>query len=162
MNGWLLDTDVISELRKKNCDEHVALWASLQPETTLFLSVISVAEIRTGIERSTSEARQQELSRWLDTLRTSLQGRILGIDEEAMIEWIRLVRVARGEGYVFAQPDLFVATIAKTNKLCVVTRNTAHFTRAGVPLFNPWTNALSMPDRPAVRINGPVMLDRLR
>lgn len=66
MKGWLLDTNVISELRKKNCHPAVKAWADRQSPTSFYLSTITMAEIRFGIEKAEDEAFRQELNQWLD------------------------------------------------------------------------------------------------
>jgi len=163
VNGWLVDTDVVSELYKPRGDAQVALWADVQPHASLFLSIVSIAEIRFGIERVSNDARRRELEQQVETnVRQWFAGRILELDERTMLEWLRLVDVGRRSGHTFAQPDLFIAASARLNDLCVVTGNVAHFTPAGVPVFNPWQNVLEMPGRKPAKVNGPMTLDRLR
>ena len=86
MSGWLLDTNVISELRKPACHAAVRRWAAEEPPERLFLSVVTIAEIRFGIERQSDPSFRSELGTWLDTeLRPWFQGRLLAIDEEVML-----------------------------------------------------------------------------
>jgi hypothetical protein len=78
VNGWLLDTNVVSEMRKLNCAVEVELWIDAQPRNTLFLSPVSMAEFRFGIERALSDERRRELARWLDAdVRQWFAGRIV-------------------------------------------------------------------------------------
>lgn len=163
MIGWLLDTDVISELGKADCDVQVDIWAKAQPEASLFLSIVSIAEIRFGIERAPTDDRRGQLRLWLETgVRHWFAGRILDISEDTMLEWLRLVQTGRRAGHTFAQPDLFVAATARMRDLCVATRNVAHFSPAEVPVFNPWQNVLAMPGRKPTKMNGMMTLDRVR
>lgn len=138
MTDWLLDTNVISELRKPRCQPAVRAWADAQPPQSLHLSRVTVAEIRFGIERVADAAFRRQLSHWLGaTLRPWFAGRILDIDEEVILEWRRMVERGRSAGHTFSQPDLFIAATAAVGGLCVVTRNTDDFERAGVAVFNP-------------------------
>lgn len=163
MNGWLLDTDVISELRRADRNSQVRIWSDVQPQDRLFLSVVSIAEIRFGAERAASATLRRQLEEWLDAgIRQWLGGRVLSIDENTMFEWLRLVESGRRVGYTFAQPDLFLAASARLHNLCIVTRNVAHFTRAEVAIFDPWQNMLELPGRKPAKVNGVMTLDRLR
>lgn len=146
MRRWLLDTNVISELRKLKCDPAVKTWADAQTPESLHLSRVTLAEIRFGIERVTEPAFRAELVAWLDaTLRPWFAQRILDIDEDVLLTWRRMVERGRAENYTFSQPDLFIAATAAVHGLCVVTRNVDDFIRAEVSVFNPWTGR---PDQP--------------
>ena len=139
MKGWLLDTNVISELRKKNCHPAVKAWADCQSPTSFYLSTITMAEIRFGIERTEDEVFRQELNEWLDqVLRPWFGDRLLGVDEEVILQWRWLVEKGRKQNYTFSQPDLFIAAIAVVHDLCVATRNVGDFEKSGVPVFNPF------------------------
>ena len=139
MTGWMLDTNVISELRKPSCDPCVKAWSDAQPVNSLYLSTVTLAEIRYGIERHSDDPFRATLTAWLDgTLRPWFTGRILGIDEDVILEWRRIVAHGRARGVTFGQPDLFIAAIARLNDLAVVTRNVADFERAEVRVLNPW------------------------
>ena len=141
MRGWLLDTNVVSELRKPHCDARVRAWADGQPPASLFLSAITLAEIRYGIERlAAADPRRRRLESWLAReLRPWFADRICAIDEDVVLVWRRLVEKGRAMRRTFAQPDLFIAAIAVLQDLCVVTRNVGDFVAAGVPVLDPWT-----------------------
>ncbi|NJL55205.1 type II toxin-antitoxin system VapC family toxin [bacterium] len=137
--GCLLDTNVVSELRKPNCNTNVRAWSEQHPPQTFFLSTITLAEIRFGIEKVSDVAFQQELTDWLEqTLRPWFSDRILAIDEEVILVWRRMVEIGRKAGYTFSQPDLFIAATAAVHDLMVVTRNVSDFERSGVMVFNPF------------------------
>jgi predicted nucleic acid-binding protein len=138
VRGWLLDTNVISELRKPNCDARVKAWADGQEPSTLFLSRVTIAEIRYGIERLPAVHRSQKrLEAWLaDELRPWFADRVLDVDEEVQGEAIR---------HTFLQPDLLIAATAILHDLCVVTRNIDDFVPTGVALLNPWTDSVPRP-----------------
>ena len=139
MNGWLLDTNVVSELRKKRPASRVKAWSDAQPADSLFLSSITLAEIRYGIEKQSDPKFRNELARWLDhRLRPWFAGRILPVDEEVILEWRRMVARGRESSITFSQPDLFIAATAYVHSLVVCTRNEEDFLKTDVPVFNPW------------------------
>jgi hypothetical protein len=139
MKGWLLDTNIISELRKTNCHPAVKAWSEQQPPQSFYLSTVTLAEIRFGIEQVQAEEFRRELIEWLDgTLRPWFSDRLLGISEDVILLWRRMVEKGRKQGYTFSQPDLFIAAIASMHNLCVVTRNVRDFEAAEVPVFNPF------------------------
>jgi toxin FitB len=134
MKGWLLDTNIISELRKPNCHPLVKQWSESQLPQSFYLSTVTLAEIRFGIERAKDEAFRQELTQWLnDTLRPWFSDRLLSIDEEVILLWRRMVEQGRKQGYTYSQPDLFIAAIAVLHDLCVM-----DFQKSGVAVFNPF------------------------
>jgi hypothetical protein len=139
MKGWLLDTNIISELRKQNCHPAVKAWSDAQPPQSFFLSTVTLAEIRFGIEQVDNDAFRQELNQWLEqTLRPWFSDRLLGVDEEVILVWRRMVEKGHKQGYTFSQPDLFIAAIAQVHGLWVVTRNVEDFEKSGVLVFNPF------------------------
>jgi toxin FitB len=142
VRGWLLDTNVISELRKPNCDEQVKAWADGQLPTSLYLSRVTIAEIRYGIERlPAADRRRLQLEAWLaNELRPWFSDRLLDVDEDVFVVWRRLVEKGKAIGHTFPQPDLFIAATAVLHDLCVVTRNAGDFLPTGVPVLNPWTD----------------------
>jgi toxin FitB len=139
LRGWLLDTNVVSELRKERCDPRVRAWAHGQRPASLYLSTVTLAEIRYGIDRVGDFALRVEFEAWLDgTLRPWFAGRILPVDEEVVLRWRHLVDHGRAKGHTFSQPDLFIAATADVHRLVVATRNTRDFAAAEVPTFDPW------------------------
>lgn len=141
MNGWLLDTNVVSELRKPHCDKRVKTWADAQPPTLFFLSRITIAEIRFGIEQAEDASFRRALERWLASeLRVWFADRMLDLDEDVIVMWRRMVARGKTQNHTFAQPDLVIAATAAVHDLCVATRNIDDFLRAGVSVFNPWTD----------------------
>lgn len=139
MRGWLLDTNVVSELRKPSCDDRVRAWSETQPPESFHLSRVTIAEIRFGIEQARDTRFRSELSTWLErTLRPWFGARILDIDEETILEWRRMVERGRARRHTFSQPDLFIAATAAIHDLTVATRNTTDFEHAGVRILDPW------------------------
>ena len=139
MTGWLLDTNVLSELRRPRPDANVIKFVSGEILDHLFVSVVTFAEIRFGIELIEDASRRMVLNDWLtNELRAMFDDRVLAITEDIMVNWRLLVEEGRKKGHTFAQPDLMIAATALHHGLTVVSRNTGDFQRANVPVFNPW------------------------
>jgi toxin FitB len=130
----------VSELRKPNCHPAVKQWSDSQPPQSFYLSTVTLAEIRFGIERINDINFRQELTRWLDTtLRPWFSDR-MAVDEDTILLWRQMVEQGRKQGYTYSQPDLFIAAIAVLHDLCVVTRNVVDFKKSGIAVFNPFTD----------------------
>lgn len=141
MSGWLLDTNVISELRKPRPVARVLAFIAAQPLELLFVSAVTLAEIRYGIERVKEPARRAELNDWLThKVRPMFDQRVLAVSEDVMFKWRLLVEEGRRAGHTFSQPDLIIAATGLQHGLTVVTRDTADYARARVPLLNPWVD----------------------
>jgi predicted nucleic acid-binding protein len=138
--GWLVDTNVVSELRKGARGNRMVLaWAERTPRVALFLSTLTLAEIRFGVSRVTDPAFRAELEAWLrDGLLPWFADRVLPVDEAVLIRWRALAFEAKRDNYTYAQPDALLAATALVHELGVVTRNEADFERAGLRLLNPW------------------------
>jgi predicted nucleic acid-binding protein len=140
LSGWLLDTNVLSELRKPNGNPQVKKWIAQRRSIELYVSSVTFAEIRFGIGRIEDPARRHALHHWLDSkLRPWFRERVLEIDEPTILRWREIVQAGRKRGHTFSQPDLFIAASADLHGLCVATRNTADFVESGVAVVNPWT-----------------------
>jgi toxin FitB len=139
VSGWLLDTNVLSELRRARPDPKVFDFVSSRPLERLFVSTVTFAEIRFGIERLADPARRSELGDWLAlTLRPMFEGRVLEVSEDVMLRWRLLVEEGRKVRHTFAQPDLIIAATALCHGLTVATRDTGDFEKAGATVLNPW------------------------
>ena len=146
MTGWLLDTNVLSELRRPRPDARVRKFIAGQRLEDLFVSTVTFAEIRFGIEIVSDPIRRAELTEWLThRVRPLFDQRVLEVSEDVMFKWRLLVEEGRKAGHTFSQPDLIIAATALHHGLTVVTRDTADYARSRVPLFNPW---LAEPRRP--------------
>jgi hypothetical protein len=140
VNGWLIDTNVLSELHRPRPHVSVLRFFSTQPNHLLHVSVVTFAEIRFGIELLKDSARRMELNEWLDNdLRPRFENRVLEINEGIMLMWKLLAHEGRKTRHTFAQPDLLIAATALHHGLTIVSRDTSEFLRANVPVFNPWT-----------------------
>jgi len=140
IRGWLIDTNVVSELRKgARCAPAVRAWAEAVPPVACYLSRVSVAEIRFGILQVTDVGFRAELDAWLrDGLFPWFGDRILEVDERVLVRWRQLVWQGQRARYTYSQPDALLAATALVHELGVVTRNTEDFAQAGVRLVNPW------------------------
>lgn len=139
MTNWLLDTNILSELRRLRPEAKVVAFVSAQPVESIFVSVVTFAEIRFGIERVADASHRADLNDWLDqTLRPMFAQRILPVSEDVMLKWRLLVEAGRKARHTYSQPDLIIAATALQHGLTVVTRDASEFERAGVAVFNPW------------------------
>ena len=141
MSGWLLDTHVISELRRPRPSARVRTFVAAQPLEALFVSAITFAEIRYGIETVGDPIRRAELNDWLlHRVRPMFDQRVLEVSEDVMFKWRLLVEEGRKVGHTFSQPDLIIAATALHHGLTVVTRDTGDYQLARVALLNPWVD----------------------
>jgi predicted nucleic acid-binding protein len=139
VSGWLLDTNVISELRRPRPSARVRSFIAGQRLEALFVSTVTFAEIRYGIETVDDPVRRAELNDWLlHRVRPMFGQRVLEVSENVMFKWRLLVEEGRKVGHTFSQPDLIIAATALQHGLTVVTRDTGDYKLARVPLFNPW------------------------
>jgi predicted nucleic acid-binding protein len=137
---WLLDTNVLSELRRPKPAPRVVAFIAAQPLEVLYVSSVTFAEIRFGIERVTDASRRAELNDWLSNkVRPMFRQRVLPVTEDIMFRWRLLVEDGRKAGHTFSQPDLIIAATAVQHDLTVLSRDTTDYERARVPVVNPWT-----------------------
>ena len=137
--SFLLDTNVVSELAKDDPDINVFDWMSRIDEFSTWISVVTIAELRSGCEQLPQGGRRQRIELWLDVdVRARFSGRVLGIDEEAAEVCGRLIARGRRSGRTIGAMDTWIAAISRQHDLTVVTRNTRDFEALGVPLLNPW------------------------
>jgi predicted nucleic acid-binding protein len=132
--SYLLDTNVISEIRRGR-DPHVRAWIADVDDFELHLSVLTLGEIRKGIDllRDRDLAQAEVFAGWLDELQTRFADRILPIDARIADEWGRLNAIAPRNTV-----DSLIAATCRVHQLSVVTRNTGDFAGCDVPLLNPW------------------------
>ncbi len=143
MKGWLLDTNVISELRRSRPSARVRGFVAAQALEELFISTVTLAEICFGIETVADPIRRAELNDWLlHKVRPLFDQRVLEVSEDVMFKWRLLVEDGRKAGHAFSQPDLIIAATALHHGLTVVTRDTGDYHLARVPLLNPWIDEL--------------------
>jgi toxin FitB len=141
VSAFLLDTNVISELIKPKANPKVTTWIDATDEELLFLSVLTLGEIRKGVVLLPRSARRTTLEAWLSNdLPLRFSGRILNIDQEVADRWGHLSGSTSAKGAHVAVIDGLLAASAIHYNLTLVTRNVKDLTATGVPLFNPWTD----------------------
>lgn len=139
MNGFLLDTEVVWELVKPIQDSVVIRWLGEQDERSLFLSVLTIGEIRKGIMRLSDGRRKSALEKWVSShLRLRFQGRILEVSEEIADRWGRLQAKARELGRPLPVIDSLLMATALQHELVFVTSNTKDVSFSQIPCINPW------------------------
>ncbi len=133
--AFLLDTNVVSELRKPRPHGAVLAWLQSVEDADLHLASVTIGEIQAGIERTREQdpAKADEIALWLDQVCDTFN--LLNMDGPAFRCWAQLMHRQSDTLY----EDAMIAAIAKVHQLTVVTRNVADFSRFAVPLFNPFS-----------------------
>ena len=136
--SYLLDTNVISETIRRRQDKLVIGWLEQVPAEALFLSVLTLGEIRKGVERLTDKKRREKLRLWLEhELPAWFEGRVLPIDLAVADRWGRLLAET---GRPVPTIDSLLAATALHYELRLVTRNAKDFAYPGLEVINPWQN----------------------
>jgi toxin FitB len=139
VSGFLLDTNVISELVKRRPEAKVANWIADIDEELLYLSVLTLGEIRKGIASLPASARRASLEAWLDhDLALRFSGRILPIEHGVADRWGRISAAVAARKMILPVIDGLLAATALHHNLILVTRNSSDIEPTGVPVFNPW------------------------
>lgn len=143
MTGWLLDTNILSELRRARPEPKVVAFVGGQPLDQLYVSAVTFAEIRFGIELLDDAGHRAELRDWLThKIRPLFEQRTLPISEDVMFKWRLLVETGRKARHTFSQPDLIIAATALHFGLTIVTRDQGDYEKTGVAVLNPWADPL--------------------
>ncbi|MBE9056745.1 type II toxin-antitoxin system VapC family toxin [Sphaerospermopsis sp. LEGE 08334] len=137
---YLLDTCVISEYVKKQPCERVINWIDVQEESSLFISIITIAEIKKGVVRieKSQPSRYQKLEKWLQKLEQRFANRILPLNENILDTWAKICGKSEAEGKKLPIMDSLIAATASENNLIIVTRNISDFGFSSVNVFSPW------------------------
>lgn len=136
---YLFDTNIVSELIARRPEERVVRWIDSVDPNSVFLSVITIGEIRKGIEKLPPSPRKDAVQRWLvEDLPTRFDSRILELEVEAMLIWGSLAARLEKEGRKMPAMDALLADLALRHGLCLVTRNEDDFKHTGIEVFNPW------------------------
>lgn len=137
--NYLFDTCVISEVIRPKPSEGVLTWLEQISNDRIYLSVLTLGELRKGILRLGDARKARRLQTWLDTdVRQRFDGHILPIDDEVALEWGRLCAEAEQRGHPRPVVDAFLAATAIVHHLTLVTRNTSDFAFTRANVFNPW------------------------
>ncbi|MGC2466676.1 MAG: type II toxin-antitoxin system VapC family toxin [Candidatus Acidiferrum sp.] len=139
MSGFLLDTNCISEVVRVNPEPRVMAWMDAADESLLYLSVLTLGEIRKGLAALPQGRRRTQLETWLDVeLRARFSGRILSVDSHVADRWGWVAATAKRAGKALSVIDGLLAATALHHNLTLVSRNTTDFAHLQVPLLNPW------------------------
>jgi len=139
MSGFLLDTRVVCELIKARPQKRVTQWVEATDESLLYLSVLSLGEIRCGIAMLAQARRRTMQEAWLENrLRTRFQGRLLKLDDAVAERWGLLSARAQKDRVELTMIDGLLAATALHHNLTLVTRDADHVAKMGIDVFNPW------------------------
>ncbi len=139
MSGFLVDTNVISEFIKPQPDARVIGWLEAADPDSLFASVITLGEIRVGIEALPTGKRRTELEDWLEHgLPDWFDTHLLPVTKPIVDRWGRLTILAKRRGVTITTADGLIAATALEHDLAIVTRNTKDFAETGAAITNPW------------------------
>lgn len=139
MSGFLLDTNCISELVRPKPAPRVITWMEAADEALLYLSVLTVGEIRKGLAGLSQGKRRAHLESWLEVeLRARFTGRILAVDAAIADRWGVIAAEAKRKGKALAVIDSLLAATALHHNLTVVSRNVSDFANTHVQVLNPW------------------------
>ena len=139
MSGFLLDTNCISELVRAKPEPRVLQWIENIDERLLYLSVLTLGEIRKGIAGLVEGKQRARLENWLELeLKSRFRDRILAIDDEIADRWGMLAAQSKARGKSLPVIDGLIAATALHHNLAIVTRNTADFVETHVSIVSPW------------------------
>lgn len=139
MTGFLVDTNCISEVVRVKPEPRVLAWIEAADESLLYLSVLTLGEIRKGLATLPQSRRRSHLETWIEVeLQARFSGRILPIDVAVADRWGLLAANAKASGKPLSMIDGLLAATAIHHNLTVVSRNVSDFTRVPVQVLNPW------------------------
>jgi predicted nucleic acid-binding protein len=137
--NYLLDTNVISELVAKQPSQRVIDWIDHVTDERIYLSVITIGELKKGIEKLPASQHKELLRKWFtEELLVRFAGRILPIDTAVMLTWGQLTATLEQQGRKLPAMDSLIAALALQGGFTLVTRNEADFADTGVTILNPW------------------------
>ena len=137
--NFLLDTNVVSEATRSQPSAAVLDWIAAQASEALFISAITVGELRRGALLLVEGKKREALLRWIETgIKAEFAGRILPADTAVIERWAELQTASERAGRRLPLMDSLLAATALANNLTLATRDTNDFKAAGVPLFDPW------------------------
>ncbi len=138
MTGWLLDTNIVSELARREPDERVVTFLAGIEDG--FLSVISLHELTYGVQRRPRDQRRADLANWLSVLETRYADRFLPVDQLVANSAAELRAHAASNGSIVHLADALIAATAVIHRLSIATRNVNDFAGFGLHIINPWTD----------------------
>lgn len=137
--NYLLDTCVLSEATKRTPNPGVIDWLDQRDEESLFLSVLTLGELESGVSRLPASRKRERLRQWVDSdLRSRFEGRIVNVDAGVALRWGQLTAASAMRGRALPVIDGLLAATALVHDLTIVTRNAADLAVEGVQVFDPW------------------------
>ncbi|MCX6970708.1 MAG: type II toxin-antitoxin system VapC family toxin [Verrucomicrobia bacterium] len=137
--NFLLDTNILSEGTRPQPDARAGAWLNARPALTLFVSIVSIAEIRKGILLLPEGKKKTKLGGWLESeLLPAFANRVIPLGEAEMNEWAALQADAEKKGHRLPVVDSLIAATARCHGLTLATRNSHDFRHCGIPVHNPW------------------------
>ncbi len=136
---FLLDTCVLAEWKKKRPSQRVLEWLNSQHEEALFISVLTIGEVRSGVSSLSTSKKKTELETWLETLILRFGARVVPIDISVAVRWGELTGQQRKKGRVLPVVDSLIAATALQKDMTLITRNEKDFVNTGVSLLNIWS-----------------------
>jgi predicted nucleic acid-binding protein len=139
LSGYLIDTNVLSELTKPFPNSGVVAWMRATPSSDTFVSTITIGEIEHGIALLPEGKKRRDLVAWLESLERAYGSRVLPVDSDVAKQWGRIVALARKRGRPVPVIDALIAATAIRHGLAVANRNAADAANAGAAVFDPWS-----------------------
>jgi predicted nucleic acid-binding protein len=136
--SFLLDTNVVSEATRRTPNTTVQTWLAAQAPESLYLSAITIGEVRYGTVLLDAGRKRRALLHWLEELKTTFAGRILAVDTPVMEQWAEIEAASTKAGRRLPVMDALIAATALTYDLTLATRNTEDFQSIRLSLINPW------------------------
>jgi hypothetical protein len=162
MNGWLIDTNVVSALRTASPRDDLAAWFSGPSVANIFFSAVCLMELRYGAELAGGE-KGRSLSRWIeDFVQRWFADTTLPVGDLTLLTWRRLLQRLRQSGKTIGEPDSLIAATALEHGLCVLTRDVRAFVACEVPVLNPWTREVHLPGQTSVKLQKASLAEALR
>ena len=144
--NYLLDTNILCEATRPHPDANAAAWLSARPALTLFVSLVSIAEIRKGILLLPEGKKRTKLGGWLESeLLPAFASRVIPLGEAEMNEWAALQADAERKGHRLPVVDSLIAATARCHGLTLATRNIQDFCHCGISVHNPWEETKRLP-----------------
>lgn len=139
MNGFLLDTNALSSLRRPGDNRALVEFISVQPRRLLHTCSVNLAELRCGIELKQDAVQRAELTTWLEkTIRPLFQDRVHEVTEDVLLRLLFIIKSGHSRGHTYSHQDALIAAVAAVDELVVVTGDETHFVKAGVATLDPW------------------------
>jgi len=136
--SYLLDTNVVSEPERPRPDKNVLRWLATVDHRSVYLSALTIGEIRKGLAKLPAGKQRAKIQNWLGDVRNRFSGRILSLTEETFLIWGNMYAEQERNGFVRSTLDSLLEATAAEHDLVLVTRNVRNFQQSPVTIFNPW------------------------